>query len=138
MAAVVGDLDECALVVGFDDGAGRAGGPAPGRRQELDHLENSVSRLGHRLESVAPGHGIEVLRFGGGSEARSCLVEGELRRLRPLRRREATAALQPGDTSPVLTAFPTSLLQPTTILTRGDTRATVKGFYRMQGLNRIR
>ncbi len=42
MASIIGELHERALVVGFDDGALGPGGPAPGRREQLDHLENGV------------------------------------------------------------------------------------------------
>ena len=47
VAAVVGDLHESALTIGFYNGARRPGGPAPRRGEELDYPEDGVSRFGH-------------------------------------------------------------------------------------------
>lgn len=87
VAAVVGDLHECALVVGLDDGALCPGGPAPGRGQELDYVEDGVSAGGHIPESVASGHGmstqVETSRGGCSPSMIQIVATGTVAPLRP-------------------------------------------------------
>jgi hypothetical protein len=47
VSAVVGDLDEYAVVVDFDGGADGAGRPASGVGEELDDVEEFVVWLAH-------------------------------------------------------------------------------------------
>jgi hypothetical protein len=53
VTAIVGDLDEDALVIGLDDGAGCSGGPASGVCPQLDDVEHVVFGVRHLVNSVA-------------------------------------------------------------------------------------